>query len=627
MEAFPRIPNHKHSDANIHHSIKLKRLSFSSRHSIPRQLKNDKMFNHFYLFGGSPHYPFSKAPNLLSIFPSTSNSKNQSDDFLEQLKLFVYPSGFEEIPSNSNIFLDQFVFYLVNETSETTYGICVQFRVPINSSAYFATNLNKKYPFSLCLLSNTPFLSSHFQFASFLVSVLCGQEHISSLPPPIRRIPIPIQGFCHKSLVLDKNFPSIAVVKGFSAPRSLLDLLTYYYQLPISLELTTNNHRNSSPNFKLKLNQSNSGLIQSENNLLPNVDSLTDSTQTPDDTNSMSDQQINSSKELDSTSSNLPPPSLPKPPQTNRTHTAFLSDNVSLSIPYALTKNQCVIYPTFSALFSCLTPIQIIQIYTALLLERSILFVSESHQLISFSVIASTHLLLPFITQANVMPVLPNNGKYQSILESPVPFVAGSSNKNGDADLIVDLDNGTITLPDDMPQLPRYQELLSKLDDILKHSLKQILVPPKEIKSFFSKTSSANPKYEEFIQKVNSNIFPSNFSNFIPMKYILTSDLIEEILSLFSEFFPLLLKDAVMCCFVTDSTDPDNPIRVFNKGLFNEFAAETDKDFFDDFTSTQIFTAFCDKIEDNYESEKTVINNRSSPKREFLRSHSLLLLE
>ncbi|OHT11318.1 hypothetical protein TRFO_19303 [Tritrichomonas foetus] len=552
------------SDAHIHHNIRIKRMSFSSVNTPPI-IEIEKMFDQFYIFGAPPDITEHVDPVLLVTYPSTTNSSTQTNEILNQLKSFSFPSGFHEINNENNntkkgknqkvsthinndqILLNEFVFYLSSNSKEKTYGICVQFQIPSTASPFFCTHFSRKYPFCLCFLSKVPFLSSHFQFASYLALFLCGSQKSlkgqgNDLHKP--RIPIPVKGFCHSSLTLDKNFPAVAVLKGFSVPKLFFEELTFYHNLPVNPDISDMRSRAPIP----------------------------------------------------------------------------LSNEMALCVPYHFTRNKCLAYPTFHAFFSALNPSAIVKIYTSLLLEQRILFVSQDLQLASFAVIASNSLISPLISQACIAPILPDDERFQCILQSPVPYVVGSTTENENADVIVDLDNGSISTNSDIPSLPESELLIQKLEQLISSSSESILVPPKEVKSFFG-AKSMNPAYDKFMDSTNVYVFPTVFTKYTPIKYILTPFIIEDILTLFSEFFIPSVNERIASCFVTDTTDPENPITVLNKDLLMNIVPNEEKEFYSSFIATQVFSEFCEKKADEFSKSK--LDNIEKSKKDF--SHSISL--
>jgi hypothetical protein len=221
-----------HSDLNIKRLVRMKRLS-NSLDSNSERVAGARMFDQFFMFGAEPHPVKAEVkPVLLAMYPSTGN--NRSEGELEQVKMFCFPNGFEEIKVKRRI-LTRFVFYLT-QGYERVYGICVQFSCPIG----FSSNWSRKFPFAMCFLSQYPYIESHFQFATYLVRVLCGKvsresSHLDSWTAG-SRIPLPISGFCHKSLTLDASFPAIAVFKGLRASKLFFDELLFYHHLSTKID-------------------------------------------------------------------------------------------------------------------------------------------------------------------------------------------------------------------------------------------------------------------------------------------------------------------------------------------------------------------------------------------------------
>ncbi|KAH9286508.1 DENN domain-containing protein 1A [Echinococcus granulosus] len=73
--------------------------------------------------------------------------------------------------------------------------------------------------------------------------------------------------------------------------------------------------------------------------------------------------------------------------------------------------------------YYALEPCQWVDIFTSMLLEKSILFYSKSRQRLTYCIIAAVSLLYPLSWVAPIYPVL--SRKFLQILESPVPFIAG----------------------------------------------------------------------------------------------------------------------------------------------------------------------------------------------------------
>ncbi|KAH0792976.1 uDENN domain containing protein [Histomonas meleagridis] len=497
---------------------------------LVEKTKNNTQFDQFFILGAHPFHGPCEEPNFLAFFPPTGF--NRSNEELRKLKEFCYPKGFNEAqrnPKNKSILQSEFVFYLTNNNSERTYGICVHVYLDDpNTSAFFCTQDNRSYPFCFCFLASTPFLSSHFQFLSYLALVICGRVESTHLKGVESKPPFEIQGDCLDGLKINSN-QTIAVIEGIESPPILSEELIFYYKLPTH--------------------------------------------------------------------------------QTNvYQRPIHLADEIDLCLPLHKDINPLA-YPTLHALFSCLSPTIIVQLYNAILLEQHILIVSNDVHKLSLSVIAITQLLDPFQTQALLIPVFPDNESLDQILETPVPYIIGAFKTSATPDVIVNLDKGTIQLPSEFPMFPKYKELISSLEEILSKYSKSILVPKKHIRPLLGLlTKKKNPEYQSFIDNMSVYVFPSIYTKNISMKYVFTTFIVDDIIRLFKNFFPPVLDDLVKCCFVTDNTtytgDYYKPVTVLNMELLNSTVPEEDQEFYSLFFPTQLFDTFCNSLTDKYSQEK-----------------------
>nr|CDS34044.1 DENN domain containing protein 1A [Hymenolepis microstoma] len=94
--------------------------------------------------------------------------------------------------------------------------------------------------------------------------------------------------------------------------------------------------------------------------------------------------------------------------------------DIRLLIP---TSNHPYFLKAFEQYYSSLEPLQWIDIFTSMLLEKSILFYSKSRQRLTCCIIAAISLLFPLSWASPIYPILPR--KLLPFLESPVPFIAG----------------------------------------------------------------------------------------------------------------------------------------------------------------------------------------------------------
>ncbi|GAB6019185.1 hypothetical protein CHUAL_000804 [Chamberlinius hualienensis] len=115
----------------------------------------------------------------------------------------------------------------------------------------------------------------------------------------------------------------------------------------------------------------------------------------------------------------------------------------------------------------------LVNVFTCALLENQILLYSHDYHRLMLVAESVSVLLFPFVWQHVYVPILP--ASLLHFLDAPVPFVMGlqwdSSCRSqppvtGEANLCsVDIDNGTVELPEDLPTFPHRSELLQELSE------------------------------------------------------------------------------------------------------------------------------------------------------------------
>ena len=303
-------------------------------HNIANILLNDnKLFDHFFIFGGTYQHqsPIHEKRNsvslsLLCAYPSTENKK--TPDEIKLISTFCFPDGFCQLnrsSHNSINIIEKFAFF-IKESNKKSYVSAVRFSVPKESSAFFANNMNHNYPFCMCMISKNPCISFHIKFMIKLIYVLCGKLSPNQNPQSIPKI-TNVRGLCYPSLIFDKKYMSIAVCREMKVPQVFFTELLNYQQKKFSL-------------------------LQ-----------------------------------------NLQP-------------------------------NQFLLYPTIHTLLSFSTLENFVQAYTAVLLERKVLFVSKCVSKYSSAVIAMNSLAGPFNNISFVFPIVPK--EFAFLLDSPIPYIACS---------------------------------------------------------------------------------------------------------------------------------------------------------------------------------------------------------
>lgn len=285
-----------------------------------------------------------------------------------------------------------------------------------------------------------------------------------------------------------------------------------------------------------------------------------------------------------------------------------------------LKQNYYLLYPTMQTLFTFLTIDQIVKVYTYILLEKKILFLSKSLNRLSFCVLAASNLLKKLNIEAKIYPIFPTYAAYRDLLDMPFTSIFGfpchSNEKvrkiSDKFDLIIDLDEGQILKEAKIPQLPRKNILTKNLHDLLKEKRPEVRILPKLSIGRIIETQKVTPDFILLKGPKNQNIYPKCFQYFAETKYIFNPEIIQIILDMFHKI-PFTFADddslieKIFPCIVTDTSDENNPVSVFNQSLFLTMFNDDDAtlSFMQDFLNTQIFSLFVEKIVDDFQKNKT----------------------
>ncbi|XP_029199250.2 DENN domain-containing protein 5B-like [Acropora millepora] len=142
-------------------------------------------------------------------------------------------------------------------------------------------------------------------------------------------------------------------------------------------------------------------------------------------------------------------------------------------------------------LFSLLGVENIVKLFTCCLLEQQILLISNDFHKFMLVAESMSAIIFPFIWQHVYVPILPP--ALSHFLDAPVPFLMGiycaseEEKKNlvlpSEASLcLVDIDNCTVTTPEDLPVFPDAQELIEELNETVKRF--SVRTPQDEESSF-----------------------------------------------------------------------------------------------------------------------------------------------
>lgn len=285
----------------------------------------------------------------------------------------------------------------------------------------------------------------------------------------------------------------------------------------------------------------------------------------------------------------------------------------SVKEDYLKIANSCL-----DTLFSCLSVENLIILYSAILLEHHVIFCSHDIGKLTLSILALIPLVYPLQIGAQITPVVPCQENFINSLESPFPYIAGILSKRVLDNItkpehlcFVDLEEGSVQDDSLAAAIPRSDELIIGLKGLIK-SYQQIIIPEARIqKSLKSKDTIRNPKYAEFFDNIPMYMNPPILYKKSGLKYAFyEEDLINKILDKIQKHFLPELSTFAQACFVTDSSNPSNPITIFNKDLFTTITDAVDgMEFYRHFSETQIFSLFIDKRTDETDLKRQEMFN------------------
>jgi hypothetical protein len=277
----------------------------------------------------------------------------------------------------------------------------------------------------------------------------------------------------------------------------------------------------------------------------------------------------------------------------------LLAKKDSVMIPSLVNAPNCLGYVALDALFSVLSVENIVRLFSIFLLERRIILTSNRLHVLTMSALMIRDLLKPFKYRGTFLPILPLTDEFLPLLDSPVPFVCGILKSHRTVPFpsfacVVDLDRDSIRDPDNSPLVAGGEELINKINTLLEQNASAITVPPSTY--WLDGECERNPEHREFI---SAHLHPfSALVSFrlVERKYIFGQVMVNEIAKLFRLRLAPVLETILPPCFVTDRTDEDNPITVFNKEVFVDCLDEVDRPFYRAFLGTSMFQDFADGL-------------------------------
>lgn len=113
----------------------------------------------------------------------------------------------------------------------------------------------------------------------------------------------------------------------------------------------------------------------------------------------------------------------------------------------------------------------IISFYSAALLEHQILLYSKNYYLLMLIAECLTTLFFPFTWLKPYVPIVPASNLH--FIEAPVPYIMGFHHKDIDKEFFkqgqrcfVDIDSGTVTCPEDLPEFPDKSNFCKELQNL-----------------------------------------------------------------------------------------------------------------------------------------------------------------
>lgn len=529
-------------DRRLQNAVNNKRMATAMEAEQPKLRTINKMFEQFFIVGAPPEFESNPHASILVSYPTQAKNSRQTEE-VDLITSFCFPNGLtplsEKSKDSKKTILNEYLFCLAQGSSQI-FGVCVLFKA--SAQSFFVSDKSISYPFCLCFLTSIPFLTSHFQFLSYLALLLSFKvepvQHYSTTDV----VPSAIEAHMPPGLVKDENHPSLAVLSGLSGTNEIVDELDFYHSLPTTATSAQLKSGETYPIIKL-------------------------------------------------------------------------TEKLSLALPLHFTVEENMAHTTFHALFSKFTIDEIIKLYTAMLCEVHIVFVSKNVHLLTMCIMGIVSLLKPFSPTATiVLPVLPDENRFIDFLDSPCPYIIGVTARYNDYELVVNLDTGEVYKESRIPHLPQYRKLRSDLQAVFNRHMSKITIPQRTVQNVQGEKVT-NPEFIEFFSNADPYIFPTTYIMNTKSRFYFTPEICNEILNCFRHHFPKILEEQLVECFVTDVTDRSNPVTVINKDVLLMLVPLKEKPFYQRFLQTQISEVFCDdQVSAFAQFRKSVLTKSSAQK-------------
>lgn len=166
-----------------------------------------------------------------------------------------------------------------------------------------------------------------------------------------------------------------------------------------------------------------------------------------------------------------------------------LAEGFDLYFPPPLMSNaKCILSASLDCLLSNLSPSDIVDLISALMLDAQVIIVGSSLHQISMTVFALRYLLSPFNYCGAMMPVLPISDDFIELVNSPTPYIFGIFNSPKlkkmtflDSTYLVNLDKHLVPSNTYYPKYPQSGQVVDTIVDLLnsvQDYLKKVPVQP-----------------------------------------------------------------------------------------------------------------------------------------------------
>lgn len=173
----------------IEEVMKRRRLVFDQNLQEIVRPKKEDIFEHIFLIGVPPDDSIQSL-RILLIYPyyPLCIEENEAESIID----FAFPAGLqrcEPLQPNHPAIIDEFTFAFKRD-GFSQYGLCVQFKVPLDVDPFFVSETNRCYPFCLCMLTRDISFTAHYRFLTCLVKNLICWETLYPQPEFLQDIPL-----------------------------------------------------------------------------------------------------------------------------------------------------------------------------------------------------------------------------------------------------------------------------------------------------------------------------------------------------------------------------------------------------------------------------------------------------